>query len=126
MVSRCVTPGLSHTCACAVVLSIGVQVTCASRAADVAGSNGRGNARYKRDNARLKATLPPVCRWCGEAIDRALVYPNPMSWSADHVVPMAQGGDLYGERVPMHLRCNDARGLGPLPPEPVDLFTEAW
>lgn len=89
-------------------------------------SNGRGNSRYVKDNARLKATLPPICRWCGKDIDRALIHPNPLSWSADHVVPLALGGDLYGERVPMHLVCNNKRGLAPLPLPPGDVHTEAW
>jgi hypothetical protein len=92
----------------------------------VVSSNGRGNARYRKDNARLKRTLPPICRWCGDAIDLALIHPNPMSWSADHVVPLALGGDLYGVRVPMHLVCNNKRGLAPLPPEPGDHTTETW
>lgn len=89
-------------------------------------SNGRGNARYKRDNARLKRTTLPICHWCWEPIDLTLVWPNPMSWSADHVVPLALGGDLYGERVPMHLVHNSARGLAPLPPQPVDQNSQEW
>lgn len=89
-------------------------------------AKGRNNSRYVKENARLKRTLPPICRWCGEAIDLTLVYPNPMSWSADHVVPLALGGDLHGERVPMHLVHNNARGLAPLPPAPGDRQTEAW
>jgi hypothetical protein len=92
----------------------------------VVSSNGRGNSRYVRENAALKRTAPPVCHWCGEVIDRDLIWPNPMSWSADHVVPLALGGDLHGVRVPMHLVCNNKRGLAPLPPPPGDHVTEAW
>ena len=90
------------------------------------GSNGRGDARYKKQNARLKRTTAPICHLCGQAINLALPWPNPMSWSADHVVPLALGGDLYGERVPAHLSCNSARGPAPLPPQPADQTTEAW
>lgn len=40
--------------------------------------------------------------------------------------PLALGGDLHGPRVPMHLVCNERRGVKPLPPEPIDEATEDW
>lgn len=92
----------------------------------MAGSNGRGNARYKAENAVLRSTAPPVCRWCYKLIDLSLRWPDPMSWSADHVVPLDRGGQLHGERVPMHLKCNSARGISPLPPAPAYTTTEQW
>lgn len=89
-------------------------------------SKGRGNARYKAENARLRVTTLPVCRWCFRPIDLSLRWPDPLSWSADHVIPLDLGGPLHGERAPMHLKCNSARGISPLPPLPADTTTEAW
>lgn len=89
-------------------------------------NQGRSGSRYVRDNARLKRTTVPVCHWCWKPIDLALKHPNPMSWSADHVVPLAMGGPIHGARVPMHLRCNQVRGIQPLPPLPTSTTTEDW
>ena len=89
-------------------------------------ANGRGNKAYVRANAKLKATAIPVCRWCYQVIDLTLKHPHPRSWSADHVTPMALGGALHSDRVPMHLQCNSIRGIQTLPPEPLDTTTEQW
>lgn len=89
-------------------------------------SKGRGNARYKAENAHLRKTSLPVCHWCWKPIDLQLRRPHPMSWSADHVIPLALGGQLHGERVPMHLLCNTIRGIQALPPRPADTTTEQW
>lgn len=89
-------------------------------------SKGRGNARYKAENARLRKTTLPICHWCFKPIDLTLKSPHPHSWSADHVVPLALGGPLHGERVPMHRLCNTLRGLQPLPPWPAATTTEVW
>lgn len=62
---------------------------------------------YKRDKWR--------CYLCGDAIDKALAHPDPMSASLDHCVPLTNGG-LH---VPLnlkaaHLRCNCAKGNRPV------------
>lgn len=87
---------------------------------------GRDGAQYRADNRRLRATTAPICRWCHKPIDLTLRWPDRMSWSADHVIPLALGGPLHGERVPVHLGCNSARGVSALPPLPADTTTEAW
>jgi hypothetical protein len=48
-----------------------------------------------------------VCRICGEPIDRSLVWPNPMSASLDHIVPLSKGGNHVRANVQAsHLHCN--------------------
>lgn len=40
-----------------------------------------------------------------------LVYPNPLSASLDHVVPLAWGGEHTAANVQLaHLKCNVAKG----------------
>jgi hypothetical protein len=46
---------------------------------------------------------------CGGAIDMELTFPHPMSWSADHVDPVGQGGDNNGELRAAHLLHNQQR-----------------
>jgi hypothetical protein len=47
------------------------------------------------------------CGICGEHIQRALLYPHPMSPSLDHVVPLVAGGAHVTSNVQAsHLVCN--------------------
>lgn len=51
------------------------------------------------------------CGICGEAIDRTLAAPDPLSPSIDHIVPLARGGsDLIANLQPAHLLCNKRKG----------------
>lgn len=50
------------------------------------------------------------CGVCKRRIDRAKVYPDPMSPSLDHVMPLAQGGrHTYANTRITHLTCNIRR-----------------
>lgn len=69
----------------------------------------RGTRRYAKNNHRLRDTLPPICSWCGEWIDISLPHTNPMSWTTDHTVALADGGDLYGPRTMCHRKCNSQK-----------------
>ena len=52
-----------------------------------------------------------VCQLCIEPIDRTLRYPDPMSVSLDHVVPVSLGGDNSAENLQAsHFRCNLKKG----------------
>jgi len=74
--------------------------------------NGRNLQAYRRRARRLKRTVPPVCWICGDMIDLDLPFTHAMSWTADHVVPLAKGGDIHGEMRPAHRRCNSVRQTG--------------
>lgn len=52
-----------------------------------------------------------VCRICEEEIDQKLKYPNPLSASLDHIVPLSKDGLHVLENVQAaHLVCNVRKG----------------
>lgn len=52
-----------------------------------------------------------VCGICGDDVNRMLAWPDPMSPSLDHIVPLARGGAHTLENVQLaHLRCNISKG----------------
>lgn len=84
----------------------------------------RRKANYQQRRA-LKLKLPAdnirpvdvyerdewVCGICSTPVDRALAYPDPMSPSLDHVLPLSLGGHHTMENVTLaHLLCNVRKG----------------
>ena len=68
---------------------------------------------YRKRNAALRAHVDRTgepCWLCGQPIDLALPYTHPMSFTADHVEAIANGGKLLSELRPAHRRCNSSRG----------------
>lgn len=55
------------------------------------------------------------CHLCGKHIDLTLPYTHPMSFTADHLNPIANGGPLHSTLAPAHRRCNSRRGNRQLP-----------
>lgn len=54
-----------------------------------------------------------VCGLCSEPVDRGVSYPDPLSASLDHVVPLSRGGAHSFENVQLaHLVCNVRKGAG--------------
>ena len=52
-----------------------------------------------------------VCYCCGEDIDQGLKYPDPMSASLEHIIPLSKRGTHTIENVTVsHLVCNTKRG----------------
>lgn len=52
-----------------------------------------------------------VCQLCGDPVDSALEWPDPMSQSLDHKTPLAKGGAHSRDNCQLaHLRCNLAKG----------------
>lgn len=48
-----------------------------------------------------------ICGICGEPIDRKLKFPNQMSFSVDHIIPLAKGGTHTMDNLQAaHLICN--------------------
>lgn len=48
-----------------------------------------------------------ICQLCTEPVDRMLAYPDPMSQSLDHVIPLSRGGHHVWDNVQLaHLICN--------------------
>ena len=76
-------------------------------------------AYRQRRTQMLRAN--PVCWICGEAIDLTLKYPDPMSGTLDHILPVSKGGlDFASNLKPAHAHCNikrqdkDATEVAPL------------
>lgn len=52
-----------------------------------------------------------ICQLCGDPIDPALPWPEPMSKTLDHVVPLANGGTHEPSNVQLaHALCNCIKG----------------
>lgn len=55
------------------------------------------------------------CHLCDNPIDLTLPSTHPMSFTADHLDAIANGGSLYGSLAPAHRRCNSRRQNRRLP-----------
>jgi len=66
------------------------------------------------------------CAWCFEPIDLELPWPDPRSFSVDHVVALAEGGGPLdpGNAALMPLSCNASKGTRPLQARPAPLNTD--
>ncbi|WP_394334327.1 HNH endonuclease [Mycobacteroides abscessus] len=52
-----------------------------------------------------------MCGLCGKRVIRELTYPDPMSASIDHIIPMSAGGPHEPANVQCaHLACNMLKG----------------
>jgi hypothetical protein len=49
---------------------------------------------------------------CGEDIDLDLVWPDPRSWTSDHIRAIGAGGHPSGPLQPAHKVCNERTGSG--------------
>lgn len=83
-------------------------------------SKGRTGRPWLRARARcLKASQ--ICALCGEVIDLTIPWPDPMSPSVDHIIPVSQlapGDKLLTSLDNLrscHLGCNARRGDGTAP-----------
>lgn len=52
-----------------------------------------------------------ACQLCGDAIDIARTFPDPLSKSVDHIVPLSKGGTHEQSNLQWtHLVCNQRKG----------------
>lgn len=71
---------------------------------------GKEQGIYKH-NRKILRTTATVCALCGMPIDKSLRYPNPMSISIDHIIPVALGGKSTIDNLQAtHLICNKVKG----------------
>lgn len=60
---------------------------------------------FDRDGGKCQ-----ICKW---RVKWDLAYPDPMSKSVDHIVPLSRGGTHEPKNCQLaHLRCNVSRGVG--------------
>lgn len=72
--------------------------------------DGKDRGIYAHNKAILRKTAQ-ICALCGMPIDKSLRYPNPMSISIDHIIPVALGGASTLDNLQAtHLVCNKAKG----------------
>ena len=69
----------------------------------------RTSHRRHRTNRARTIRNSDTCHICGQALNPELKFPHPMSTTADHLVPIADGGDNLGRLAAAHLRCNQRR-----------------
>ena len=54
-----------------------------------------------------------VCQLCKKEVNKNLTYPNPLSKSLDHIIPLSKGGEHSRKNVHLaHLVCNLKAGTG--------------
>lgn len=69
----------------------------------------RNDALRKRYRVHAKRLGLP-CAICAEPIDYGTPSPDPMSFEADHIIPLSKGGaDEWGALQPSHRVCNRAK-----------------
>lgn len=68
---------------------------------------GEHRTALDRNRKKIYATQT-LCGICGKPVDMSLRYPNPMSKTVDHIVPISRGGhpsDIENLQL-AHLTCN--------------------
>lgn len=76
----------------------------------------RNDTTYVKRREALKRQCRKInapCWLCGEPIDYNADWKDPLSFTADHVDPIANGGHMLGELKPAHRSCNSRRGKRP-------------
>lgn len=73
-------------------------------------SDGSFKAAYKKNRRRV-LDESPVCALCGMPIDRSLMFPDPMSATVDHIIPIIKGGHPSdpANLQAAHLICNQMK-----------------
>lgn len=73
--------------------------------------DGGAKTEYLKNRRRLLHSAE-VCAICGQPLDKSLRFPHPMSATADHIIPISQGGDPSDpdNLQAVHLICNQIKG----------------
>lgn len=72
--------------------------------------NDREYVRRREALFRTTRTNNTPCHLCGKPFDFSLPYTHPMSLTADHLDPVANGGSMIGPLAPAHRSCNSRKG----------------
>lgn len=73
--------------------------------------DGKFRSPYEKNRRSILASSD-VCAICGLPIDKSLRFPDPMSATVDHIIPVAKGGhpsDIQNLQI-AHLICNQVKG----------------
>jgi len=89
--------------------------------------SNRDNITQYRKNATQVIRLNDKCWLCGEAVDKKLKHPDPMSKSVDHVVPYVESQDHSIDNLRLaHLQCNLSRGKKKADAVRVTPYSRKW
>lgn len=69
--------------------------------------DGTFQKEFERNKKKILATQE-ICALCGKPVNKRLKFPNPLSPSIDHIIPIAKGGhpaDIENLQL-THLKCN--------------------
>ncbi len=69
--------------------------------------DGTHRSAFDKNKKRIYATQT-ICALCGKPVDFNLKFPNPLSATIDHIVPVSKGGhpsDISNLQL-AHLSCN--------------------
>ena len=72
--------------------------------------DGPQRGAYEKNRRRVFATQQ-FCAICGQPVDFSLKFPDPMSATIDHIIPVSKGGhpsDINNMQL-AHLACNNAK-----------------
>ena len=72
---------------------------------------GEFRSAYER-NRKIVLASAEVCAICGMPIDKKKHFPDPMSVTVDHIIPIAKGGHPFSPEnlQAAHLICNQIKG----------------
>ena len=73
---------------------------------------GRSTARWKELTRVLRDSTDPICHLCKRPIDLSLPAGHKESWTADHIIPLIDGGaaEDLANMAPAHMECNSRKG----------------
>lgn len=72
--------------------------------------SGNQKQQFQRSRKSLQLEQAP-CALCGLPINYDLKYPNPWSFTADHIIPVIRGGKSGKDNIQAaHFRCNRLKG----------------
>lgn len=63
-------------------------------------------------NKKIILTTQSICGICGKPVDKSLKYPDPMSATVDHIIPVSRNGDPTSlDNLQLaHRYCNRQKG----------------
>lgn len=72
--------------------------------------DGTFQTQYEH-NRKTVLMSSDICAICGQPVDKSLKFPDPMSPSIDHIIPIAKGGHPAAlENLQLtHLKCNQSK-----------------